>query len=126
MKKKSPFRRSSLFATFLALLVLSLFSTQCASYILCSQYYNVIESRRGTCAGGGGDKQEKINTCQENLSKCSDEDREKVNNTIKCIEKMDKCKGDLSAVAWGIELTSCYTRLAGISGVCQAAFIGGK
>lgn len=126
MLKKQPLRRSNLFGIFGGLLVLAMFSTQCVSYVLCVRYYDSIAARRGTCPGNWSDKDEQIKNCEQTLNQCTDEDRKKVNEVITCIEKMGECKGNLSAVGWGVELASCQSTLLSVSAQCRNAWASGE
>lgn len=114
--------RKQVLMVFCVMLVCAMGTTQC-SLVLCTRYYNAIAEKRGTCPGSDADKDEQIKNCESRLSQCTNDDREKVSDMITCVEGLEKCQADLSAVGWATKYASCTTRLQGISQTCTEAFL---
>lgn len=104
------------------LVLLSMSLTQCTSLILCTQYYDVLYEKRGSCPGSGGnDIQKQVKDCEKRLSTCTDTDRKKVADTITCLKTLEVCTPS-HGIAWGVDALSCYSRLSGLSSECAQAF----
>lgn len=112
-------KRSHLLLSLMMLLGFSMFTVQCTSpLVLCSRFYSVIEAKRGECSVVVSGSQ---STCEENISQCSDSDRQLISETLDCMDKLEVCaKGE--GIQFGLALASCSAKLKNISLDCAKAF----
>lgn len=112
-------KRSHALLSVSLLVVMMMFTVQCSSpLVLCSRFYTAVDAKRGDCTIVVSGNQ---SSCEENIEQCSDSDREVINETLDCIDKLDVCAKPES-VKFGLAVASCGTQLKKISVDCAKAF----
>lgn len=113
--------------SFLCVVLFSIPLVQCNSpLMICSRYFNAVESKSGTCSLSSADKRttaQKIADCEASVSKCNEADRQQFSDALTCVEAMKPCEGTLAgAIAFGAELTTCAGKANNTSAECKKAF----
>lgn len=70
--------------------------------------------------------EEELNTCKDDLDKCSDDDKKKLDAIVDCLEDVKGCsdKTDAEQAAFTSRVLACYAKAEGLSEACSAAASG--
>lgn len=99
---------------------------QCNSPVsLCSQYYQLLDTKTGGCTIPGGDQSsvsDKINECADRVAQCNSDDRKAIAASLDCLKKLEVCQL-LSVASWLIQASACTNLARELSQTCRSAFV---
>lgn len=111
--------RTLLLLLSLPLVVLSTVNCDSAA-ALCSRTQTIVTAKVGDCGAvtySDSDRQK----CEQSVSKCSADDRQKISNALDCFDKLEVCVSG-NELSWILSFGNCSGTFGNLSTECKAAF----